>query len=94
MELSERCIAQLEKEGFLSISEWGDAQGTVYDERTHAGEVTIFVTDGSIEFMVQGIKRAFSTGDRFDIPPHVPYSAVVGVNGCNFVVGEMISGDW
>ena len=93
MELSERCIAQLEKEGWPHIYEWSDLPGTTYPEHSHADKVVIYVTEGSLQLEVQGKIHQLRTGDRFDIPPRTPHTAVAGPAGCQYVVGEMIDGD-
>ncbi len=93
MELSERCIATLEKENWPHIYEWQDAAGTIYPEHAHQGKVTLFVTDGSIEVTISGVARTLRTGDRLDVPPRTHHFAVVGPSGCQFVVGEEIDGD-
>ncbi len=69
MELSERCIAQLEKENWPHIYEWQDSAGTIYPEHVHQGKVTLFVTDGSIEVTISSVARTLRTGDRLDVPP-------------------------
>lgn len=93
MELSERCIAQLEKEGWPHVYEWSDVPGTVYPEHVHTGNVVIFITEGSLQLEIQGQTHQLRTGDRFDVPPQTPHRALVGPEGCQYVVGEMISGD-
>ena len=93
MELSERCIAQLEKEGWPHIYEWSDPPGTAYAEHHHADKVAIFITEGSLELTLAGQVHQLRTGDRFDVPPQVPHTAVVGPNGCQYVVGEVVDGD-
>jgi glyoxylate utilization-related uncharacterized protein len=94
MELSERCIQALEKEGFLYVYEEKDDAGKVYSEHLHDDRVTIFVTEGSIELTVAGEIHTLTSGDRLVIPTQVPYSALVGSKGCQYVIGEMIDGDW
>lgn len=93
MELSERCIAQLEKEGWPHIYEWSDPPGTMHSEHSHADKVVIFITEGSLQLTIEGQAHDLRTGDRFDIPPQTPYAAAVGSDGCQMVVGEMIAGD-
>lgn len=93
MELSERYIAQLEKEGFLHIYEWQDAPGTVYPTHAHVGKVTIFVTDGSVLFDLNGEKKEIKAPARFDVPVGVNHSTVVGPQGAIYIVGEEIEGD-
>ncbi len=94
MELSERCIQTLEKEGFLHVFEEQEASGAIYPEHSHKEKVVIFITEGSMEITVLGSVKLLTAGDRFNIPPNTPYSMVVGPNGCQFVVGEMNDGDF
>jgi glyoxylate utilization-related uncharacterized protein len=93
MELSERCIAQLEKEGWPHIYEWQDKSGAVYEEHEHDGKVVLLITEGAIDFTIDGVTHHLKTGDRMDVPPHTPHSAVVGPEGVQYVVGEEIDGD-
>ena len=93
MELSERYIKKFESEGFKSVYEWQDAAGTVYPEHSHSGKVSLFVTDGSIAFDFSGEKKEVTAGQRFDVPPNTPHSAVVGQTGWIVVVGEEVEGD-
>ncbi|MCA9360947.1 hypothetical protein KC845_00150 [Candidatus Kaiserbacteria bacterium] len=93
MELSERYIKTLEKEGFINIYEWQDVSGTEYPLHSHQDKVTIFLTDGSVTFDFSGVKKELVAPIRFDVPPNTPHSAVVGPQGAIFIVGEMIEGD-
>lgn len=93
MELSERCIAQLEKENWPYIYEWQDKAGTVYEEHSHQGKVVLLITDGSIDFTINGVTHHLKTGDRMDVSPATLHSAVVGPAGVQYVVGEEIDGD-
>lgn len=94
MELSERCIKTLEREGFVHIFEDQDAPLAIYPEHTHQDKVTVFITEGSFDVAVKNEIISLRAGDRFNFTPHVPYSAAVGPQGCQFVVGEMIDGDF
>ncbi len=93
MELSERYIQTLEQEGFQNVYEWQDSAGTVYEEHSHAGKVSLLVTDGSATFEIAGEKKEIKAGQRFDVPVGVPHSAVVGPAGWIVIVGEEIEGD-
>lgn len=93
MEMSERWIKTLEDEGFLSVYEWSDPAGTSYPKHAHKGKVSLFVTDGSVEFDFSGDKRLIKAGERFDVPIGVEHSALVGPNGWTVIVGEEIEGD-
>jgi quercetin dioxygenase-like cupin family protein len=89
MELSERCIQTLENEGFKDVYEWSGEPGVVRPEHTHKDEVTVIVTEGSIDIKIEGEIKTLRAGDRFDIPPDVLHSALVGPSGCQTVVGKM-----
>lgn len=93
MELSEKYIQTLEREGFKHIFEWEDKPGTTYPVHAHKGRVTIFITDGSVLFDFSGEKKEVNAGERFDVPVNSPHSAVVGDKGAIYIVGEMIEGD-
>ncbi len=94
MELSERYMQKFEEEGFTSVYEWQDEPGTVYPTRTHKGKVSLFVTDGSIEFDFSGKKKTVVAGQRLDIPVDSPHSAVVGPDGWIVIIGEEVKDDW
>lgn len=93
MELSERWFQTFEQEGFLSVYEWQDPAGTVYETHTHTGKVSLFVTDGSITFKFADKQVEIRAGERFDVPVGVAHSAVVGPQGWIVVVAEEIAGD-
>ncbi len=93
MELSERWIQRFEEEGFPSVYEWTDPPGTPYEEHAHLGKVSLFVTDGSITFDFEGVKKEIRANERFDVPAGAKHSAIVGPYGWIVIVGEEIAGD-
>ena len=93
MELSERWIKTFEEEGFTSVYEWSDTSGTTYESHAHRGRVSLFVTDGSIEFDFSGENKLIRAGERFDVPVGSEHSAVVGPQGWNVIVAEEFEGD-
>ena len=93
MELSERAIRKFEDEGFSSVNEHQDVAGTKYEEHSHQGKVSIFVTDGSITFTIDGHKKEIEAPRRFDISANTPHSALVGPEGCIMIIAEEIDGD-
>lgn len=88
MELSERCIQTLEKEGFATIYEESEVAGATHGTHTHAYDVALFVTEGVLEITLNGEKKELKAGDRINIPQNTPHSAMPGPNGCQYVVGE------
>lgn len=93
MELSEKWISDFENEGFISVYEWSDPADTTYPVHAHKGKVSLFVTDGLVEFDFSGEKKIVKAGERFDVPVGAEHSAVVGPDGWTVVVGEEIEGD-
>ncbi|MDP1624872.1 MAG: hypothetical protein Q8L64_03800 [bacterium] len=83
---------QLKKEGFASVYEWTDVPNTKYSEHAHKGKVSFFVIRGSVTFS-GNITKTVSTGERFDVPVGANHFAVVGPEGCDWVVGEEVEGD-
>lgn len=94
MELSERWLKKFDEEGFASVYEWSDPAGTVYPAHAHAGRVSLFVTDGSITFDFEGVKKEVKANERFDVPVGKIHSALVGPVGAIYIVGEMVEEDF
>jgi mannose-6-phosphate isomerase-like protein (cupin superfamily) len=90
MELSERFINKLEDEGFVSVFEWQDAPRTVHPIKQHKDKVSLCVADGSMVIDCNSVKTELKAGQRFNIPPAVPYSITVGETGVIYIVGEML----
>lgn len=94
MELSERYIAQLEKDGFSHINEYQDEAGTKYPEHIHRGRVTICLTDGSLTLIIEGKIKELVAPMVYEVPVGVPHSTIVGPKGVIYIVGEEIEGDF
>jgi hypothetical protein len=82
----------LETEGFPIVYDWYDEPNTKYENHKHQGRVSFFVLEGSVTFS-GGVNKTVSKGGRIDVPVGVEHSAVVGKNGCRYVVGQEIEGD-
>ncbi len=84
----------LQSEGFVRVYEWHDEPHTEYHAHAHVGKVTLFIEKGDVTFhFADNTTRTVKAGERFDVPIGLEHSAVVGSNGCNYVVGEMVEGD-
>jgi mannose-6-phosphate isomerase-like protein (cupin superfamily) len=84
----------LQSEGFVHIYEWKDLPNTVYEKHSHKDKVTLFIVAGDVTFTFSdGTMKSVYENERFDVPVLKEHSAVVGINGCSYVVGEMIEGD-
>lgn len=89
MELSERCIQTLEKEGFSTIYEDSESSSATHKTYTHRYKVALFVTEGSLQVTINGVVKTLNAGDRINIPANTPHSTIAGSNGCQLVIGEM-----
>lgn len=85
--------SQLKDDGFPFIYEWHDKPGTLYPKHKHVDKVSMYIIDGSLTFDFNGSKKEINKGERFDVPPQTNHTAIVGKNGCSYLVGEMIEGD-
>lgn len=88
MELSERYIQTLEKEGFATVYEWQDVAGHEYAASSQSGKVAYLVTDGSITISLANDSTTIVAGDRFDVPAGVAYQVTVGPDGWIGIIGS------
>lgn len=87
-----KLIQRFTDEGFAHVFEWTDEPNTVYEEHEHKGRTAFYVLRGSVTF-TSGFDKTFKAGERFDVPPGVKHTAIVGPEGCDWVVAEDIEGD-
>jgi quercetin dioxygenase-like cupin family protein len=80
------------KKEFPHVYTWVDEPFTEYPEHAHKGNVSLFITHGSVTFF-GSIEKTLKAGDRFDVPVGVLHTAKVGSDGCEYIVGEEIEGD-
>ena len=74
--------AVLAKEG-LTPERWSNGPGAMYGVHEHPYAKVLVVAQGEITFELptQGRSVRMRPGDRLDLPPHTPHSAVVGSQG-------------
>jgi hypothetical protein len=83
---------QFKKDGYVHIFEWHDDPNTVYAEHEHQGRTAFYIVKGSVTF-TSGFDKTFKAGERFDAPPCIKHAAIVGPEGCDWIVAEEIEGD-
>ena len=83
----------LKSEGFTHVYEWMDKPNAEYQKHAHKGNVSFYITKGSILMDIDGTCTILQAGDRMDVPVGVSPTAKVGPEGCTFIVGEEIKGD-
>lgn len=87
-EIKQRFIS----EGLTHVYEWKDEPGTQYSEHAHKGHVSLYIVSGSVMFRGD-FEKILIAGDRFDVPVGAKHTAIVGPEGCEYIVGEEIEGD-
>jgi quercetin dioxygenase-like cupin family protein len=67
----------------LSPNRWSNAPGDVYAPHAHGYHKVLYCLRGSIVFTLTDTADRYELhpGDRLDIEPHTPHSAVVGDGG-------------
>ena len=78
----------LKKEGFSNIFSHTDSPGAYYPEHSHANVTCHYVLHGEITITSGGNTRTFTRGERFDVPAGEIHTAVVGDQGCTYILGE------
>ena len=83
---------KLSDQGFPIVYEWTDEPRVVYEEHSHKGRVAFYVTKGSVTFS-GGIEKTVKEGEYIEVPIGVKHTALVGDEGCEYIVGQEIEGD-
>ena len=64
-------------------------------EHHHENEQVGFILQGQLTFTIGGEAKVLGPGDTYNIPSHVPHSAVTGPEGCVAVdVFAPVRADW
>ena len=75
----------------LAASSWSNGPGALYGTHAHPYHKVLYCVRGSIRFVVgdagagSGDVFDLSPGDRLDLPPGTPHSAIVGPGGVTCV---------
>lgn len=80
-------------EGFPIVYEWADKPNLVYPKHSHQDKVSLYVTHGSITFFINDTKISLKAGQRFDVPPQTEHHAIVGPEGGQYIVAQIIEND-
>lgn len=78
---SDAAIEKKFREEGLSPSRWSNGPGDRYGVHSHGYHKVLYCVIGGITFDVEGKKFDLRAGDRLDITPGTPHSAVVGPEG-------------
>jgi quercetin dioxygenase-like cupin family protein len=79
--------ATLVAEGYDVLS-WSDPAGTTYEPHTHQHDESLWLVSGEMTFGIAGQSYALRAGDRLLLPRGTVHSAVAGVAGASYLVGQ------
>jgi quercetin dioxygenase-like cupin family protein len=81
-------VAGLKREGFGHTYVWEDGPGAKYPNHTHAMETAHIILSGEMTLTMDGESKTYSTGQRCDVPANAVHSALMGPQGCRYLIGE------
>jgi mannose-6-phosphate isomerase-like protein (cupin superfamily) len=79
---------KLREEGFSGIFIHRDRPNACYPDHTHQGITAHIVIEGRITVTSEGKTVTYRSGERFDVPAGAVHSAIIGPEGCLYVIGE------
>lgn len=81
-------MAQLKREGFSHTYVWEDGPNARYPDHTHRMEAAHIILKGEMTLRMGGKSQTYHTGERCDVPANATHSAIMGPQGCRYLVGE------
>ena len=88
-DMDEAALRQrLIEEGFTRVFVHTDPPNKVYDEHTHTGDHVQVILEGSIDIITADGRNSYQPADRCDLAAGTPHAAVVGPDGCTYMIGE------
>jgi len=79
---------KLREEGFSGVFTHRDRPNACYPDHTHHGMTAHVVIEGLITVTSEGKTVKYGPGERFDVPAGAVHSAIIGPEGCLYVIGE------
>ncbi len=79
---------RLRREGFTRTYVWRDAAETFYSDHTHDKLTAHVILEGQMTLTMNGKAETYRAGDRCDVPAGVVHSALMGPQGCEYLIGE------
>jgi mannose-6-phosphate isomerase-like protein (cupin superfamily) len=84
---TEEALESIFRDEGLRPSWWSNGPGDRYGAHSHPYHKVLYCARGNIRFDLPALGEGFELrpGDRLDIPPQTPHSAVVGPDGVRCV---------
>jgi len=84
----DEAIQTLKDQDFAHVYAHEDGARVKYEPHSHDTKTSHIVVRGDMTLVVEGRTVELQPGDRFDIPAHAVHSAVMGNEGCRYIIGE------
>ena len=84
----EEITKQLKKERYNSVYSWKDKPNKIYKNHFHNTETKLIIMKGEIQITTGGVTKNCESGESIIIIKKGKHSAVVGSEGCEYMVGE------
>jgi quercetin dioxygenase-like cupin family protein len=81
-------MAQLRREGFPHAYVWEDGPHARYPDHTHVMETAHIILRGEMTLTMNGVSKTYRAGDRCDVPANAEHAALMGAQGCRYLIGE------
>jgi hypothetical protein len=86
--------ALLIKQGFVYVYDSFDEAGAKYLVQAHKEQVSMYVVQGYFLLKDGAFEMPVYAGAEFKVPLKGMYTTEIGPEGCTYVIGEMITGDF
>ena len=80
---------KLEKE-FKKVYVWTDKPNEIYEKHSHPYEFKLIILEGSMKLKAEEESFVLKKGSEINIGKNKEHEAVVGKEGCRYLVGEKI----
>jgi quercetin dioxygenase-like cupin family protein len=81
-------IKQLQREGFGNAYVWEDSPHARYPDHTHCTETAHVILGGELTLTMNGVTTTYRVGERCDVPANAVHAALIGPNGCRYLIAE------
>jgi quercetin dioxygenase-like cupin family protein len=79
----------LKREGYNNIYTWFDSPDEEYPMHAHPNVRKHIVVQGDMTVEINNEKKDYQAGDEFTVEANTSHAAVMGPEGCTYVVGEL-----
>ncbi len=68
---------------------WEDSPKTIYKRHKHEGKSSIYILQGEVKMTFENNESILlRKGELLEVPQNIFHTAIVGQDGCTFLVGQ------